>query len=149
MNKYLIVVLAIVLVLVVGGYMILNNKSAASIPSAGTIPQNISDTITQASQPTETPTVASAQITITGKEFAFTPNTIAVRKGQPVSLTFKNAGTFPHNLTIAELNVQTKTVQPGEEDTISFTPSQTGQFTYMCTVPGHADRGMKGTLTVQ
>ncbi len=149
MNKYLIVVLAIVLILLVGGYMLSNNKSTANIPSNNTAPQNISDTTSPTNLPAETPTAASVQITVQGKEFAFTPGAITVKKGQPVSLTFKNAGTFPHNFTIGELNVQTKTVQPGEEDTISFTPSQTGQFTYMCTVPGHADRGMKGTLTVQ
>lgn len=89
------------------------------------------------------------KITVTGSEFAFSPSDITLKKGQPAQITFKNGGTLPHNLTIADLNVKTKTIQPGEQDTIQFTPEKTGQFSFMCTVPGHADKGMKGTLTVQ
>ena len=94
-------------------------------------------------------TAQMQKVTVEAKEFAFTPSTITLKKGQPVQITFKNMGAFPHNLTIVDLNVKTKTIQPGEQDTIQFTPDKTGQFTFMCTVPGHADKGMKGTLTVQ
>lgn len=87
--------------------------------------------------------------TVSGSEFAFSPSEISAKVGQPVKLTFKNTGKFPHNLTITELNVQSKTIQPGEEDTITFTPEKTGSFTFICTIPGHADRGMKGTLKVE
>lgn len=113
---------------------------------------------TQYVTPTAVPTVAqisptasaTAQIvTVTGNEFAFTPSTITVKKGEPVQITFKNAGKYPHNLTISELSLQTKTIQPGQEDTITFTPTKVGSFTFICTVPGHADRGMKGTLSVE
>ena len=89
------------------------------------------------------------KFTVVGTEFAFTPSTISVKTGQPVQVTFKNNGKFPHNLTFTDLNVGTKTISPGEEDTITFTPNKTGDFTFICTVPTHADRGMKGTLTVQ
>jgi plastocyanin len=94
-------------------------------------------------------TAQMQKVTVEAKEFAFTPSTITLKKGQPAQITFKNMGAFPHNLTIADLNVKTKTIQPGEQDIIQFTPDKTGQFTFMCTVPGHADKGMKGTLTVQ
>lgn len=102
-------------------------------------------------QQTATPTTSMAmqEITVTGSEFAFTPSTITVKKGQSVKITFKNTGAYPHNFTLADLNVQTKTIQPGEQDTITFTPVKTGSFAYICTVPGHADKGMKGTLIVQ
>lgn len=92
---------------------------------------------------------ASNEINITGTEFAFTPATITVKKGQPVKVNFTNNGKYPHNWNVTDLNVQTKTIQPGESDSISFTPDKTGSFEFTCTVPGHADRGMKGTLTVQ
>lgn len=94
-------------------------------------------------------TSQATQVTVVGTEFAFTPSTVTLKAGQPVQLTFKNAGQYPHNFTVSELNIQTKTIQPGQEDTITFTPSKTGSFTYVCTVPGHEDRGMKGTLVVQ
>ena len=37
----------------------------------------------------------------------------------------------------------------GESDTITFTAPETpGDYTYLCTFPGHFSAGMKGTLTV-
>ncbi len=91
----------------------------------------------------------SQKFTIEGSEFAFTPSAITVKNGQPVQITFKNTGQYSHNLTIADLNIATKTIGPGEEDTVTFTPNKTGQVSFMCTVPTHADKGMKGTLNVQ
>ena len=101
--------------------------------------------------PTASPTsnAQTQKFTVTGSEFAFTPSTLTVKSGQLVEITFKNMGKYPHNLTITDLNVSTKTINPGESDTLTFTPTKTGSFGFLCTVPTHADRGMKGTLTVQ
>ena len=107
---------------------------------------------TQTAQPAQQESGSSAtmqEVSVSGTEFAFTPSTITVKKGQEVKLTFKNNGQYPHNFTVSELGVATNTVEPGGETTITFTPDKTGSFTYVCTVPGHADRGMKGTLTVE
>jgi plastocyanin len=110
--------------------------------------------------PTNTPKEAGAQtsptgsmetqsVTIVGSEFAFSPSEVTLKIGQPAQITFKNEGAYPHNLVITELGFKTKVIKPGEEDTVSFTPTITGQFNFLCTVPGHADKGMKGVLTVQ
>jgi plastocyanin len=108
---------------------------------------------TMQTSPTQSPATGSAveaqKITVTGTEFAFSPSEITLKKGQPAEITFKNNGTYPHNLTVVGLSVKTKTIQPGEQDVVTFTPDKTGQFSFLCTVPGHADKGMKGTLTVQ
>jgi len=38
----------------------------------------------------------------------------------------------------------------GEQETISFkAPSEKGEYTYVCTFPGHYLAGMKGVLTVE
>ena len=94
-------------------------------------------------------TAAVNKITVSGTEFAFSPSTITVKMGQSVAITFKNNGTYPHNLTISDLNVGTKTITPGQQDSFTFTPTKIGSFPFICTVPGHADKGMKGTLIVQ
>lgn len=45
---------------------------------------------------------------------------------------------------------RTKVLKPGEKDTISFQPSEPGEYTYICLMPGHLTMmGMKGTLTVE
>jgi uncharacterized cupredoxin-like copper-binding protein len=146
------IVLYVVVGLVVYGliyYFVLAKKGGYSNNSA-VVPSYTTPTTMQTTPSQVTsPAMEVQKITVTGSEFAFSPSSFTLKKGQPVELTFKNDGKFPHNLTIADLNVKTKTIQPGEQDTIQFTPEKTGQFTFMCTVPGHADKGMKGTLTVQ
>ncbi len=106
---------------------------------------------TQAPTQPTTPnsSISMQEITVTGNEFAFTPSTITLKQGQQVKITFRNTGKYPHNFTISDLSVQSKTIQPGEEDSVMFTPSKTGSFTYTCTVDSHEAKGMKGTLTVQ
>lgn len=43
----------------------------------------------------------------------------------------------------------TKLITPGVSDTISFTaPEEAGQYSYLCTFPGHYLAGMKGVLAV-
>lgn len=133
-------------------YFVLAKKGRYNSNQAGQYQQptqtQTQQVVTQPSSSTSA-NVKSQQITVEGTEFSFSPSTITVKKGQMVQVTFKNIGKYPHNFTLSDLNVKTKTIMPGQEDTITFTPTQTGSFTYICTVPGHADRGMKGTLIVQ
>lgn len=153
-------VLYLVLAVVLYGllyYLVLGKRStppAANLTMTPTPTMIVTPTITVTPSVSPkisgTPTITTTKIiTVTGSEFAFVPATIAIKKGQPVQLTFKNIGKYPHNWTVSALNLKTPTIQPGTSTTITFTPTQTGNFTYECTVPGHADRGMKGTLTVQ
>lgn len=105
--------------------------------------------ISQSQQTTTVTPLVSKEITIQGNEFAFDPSTITVNKNETVAITFKNTGKFPHNFAIPDLNIQTKIIQSGQQDTIQFTPQNSGQFAFLCTVSGHADKGMKGILAVQ
>ena len=43
----------------------------------------------------------------------------------------------------------TKLLGPGESDTVSFTAPAAGTYDYICTFPGHALTGMRGTLNVK
>lgn len=43
----------------------------------------------------------------------------------------------------------TKLTMPGESDTVTFTtPAQAGEYSYLCTFPGHYLAGMKGILVI-
>jgi plastocyanin len=150
------VILYVVVAIAIYGlvyYFVLAKKGGSYNNSAVVAPTTSPTTMQTA--PSQAPTSGSAavlgmqKITVTGTEFAFSPSSFTLKKGQPAEITFKNSGVYPHNLTIADLGVKTKTIQPGEQDTVQFTPDKTGQFGFLCTVPGHADKGMKGTLTVQ
>lgn len=97
-----------------------------------------------------TGTTAAKATTITviaGKptEFHFTLSKKSAAKG---SVTFKlaNKGKLAHDFKIAGRT--TKMVQPGKSTTLRVV-LKAGKFKYLCTVPGHAAAGMRGTLTVK
>lgn len=140
MNKNLIIGLLVIIVVGVGGYFLVYGKKTAT---QGNIYQPVT------SNSTTQDTTGARQISISAKEFAFSQSTINITKGEKVAIVFTNDGTFSHNFTIADLGLATKTIAPGESDTLIFTPSQSGSFGYACTVDSHKDRGMSGTLVVQ
>lgn len=89
------------------------------------------------------------EITVIGSEFKFEPNLITVNKGDEVKITFKNIGNAPHNLAIPELNIETKTIRKGETDIIEFTAPASKTYEFICSVPGHKERGMEGELEIR
>ena len=138
----------LIFIIVLGGmYFIFKGKSTTPAPASQQ--QTVQPSPSTAPSGAMTSPEAGQTVTVVGTEFAFTPSTITVKKGQAVTVTFKNNGQYPHNFTVAELNVKSETVSPGQETTVTFTPDKAGSFTFICSVPGHADRGMKGTLVVQ
>jgi uncharacterized cupredoxin-like copper-binding protein len=81
-------------------------------------------------------------------EFAFSTPTVPLKAGQPVTLHFTNKGQIDHELAIEEWNVQTELLRPGQTATLTFTPQETGTFTFLCAIPGHTAAGMTGTINV-
>lgn len=152
MKSWIWVVIILIVVVIVGYFgrhhiKALLSGSSQSTPTAQT--QTSTPTPSMSPEASASTSSSAQEFTVTGSEFKYDVSTINVKVGQPVTITFKNAGTFPHNLTIKDLNIATKTIQPGESDSITFTPSKTGSFEYMCTVDSHAEKGMTGTLVVQ
>jgi uncharacterized cupredoxin-like copper-binding protein len=88
---------------------------------------------------------AATTVTVTMKEFKFTLSKTKVPHGK---VTFKlvNKGSLQHDFKIAGK----KSPMVGAKKTKLFvvTLTKKGKFKYICTVPGHAAAGMKGTLTV-
>ena len=87
--------------------------------------------------------------TIAGAEFKFTPATDTVSKG--TKITFKNAGHVAHDLKLSQggkVVAGTKLTQPSQSAsfTVNLPP---GTYTMFCSVPGHEQAGMKGTITVK
>jgi uncharacterized cupredoxin-like copper-binding protein len=80
------------------------------------------------------------------QELRFTLATKTVPKG---TVTFKvtNKGTLSHDFKIA--GKKTPLIAKGKSATLKITFKKAGKYPYLCTVPGHAAAGMKGTLTVK
>ncbi|MCB8973822.1 MAG: multicopper oxidase domain-containing protein [Ardenticatenaceae bacterium] len=123
-------------------------------------------------EPTTAPPVS---LELTATDIAFDTTRFEVMAGQPVRLTLNNEGALTHDFSIMEMplmgNVMSDEMEeemPGHDmssmavepeihvaaamnssTTIEFTPSEPGEYTYFCTVAGHKEAGMMGTLVVQ
>lgn len=99
--------------------------------------------------PQEANIPVSKEIIVEGTEFKFSQDKIELKKGEKVKITFQNKGEQPHNLLIPELTVATRTIGPGEEDTVVIEAKETGEFTFYCGVANHKDLGMEGGVEVK
>jgi uncharacterized cupredoxin-like copper-binding protein len=77
-------------------------------------------------------------------EFRFTLSKKSVKKGA-VTFTVTNRGSLSHDFKIG--GKKTKLIKAGKSATLKVTLKK-GKLKFLCTVPGHAAAGMRGTLTV-
>ena len=100
--------------------------------------------------PNTTGSGETVEISVSGDSYSFNPATITVPRDTLVRLTFTNVGDAAHDFSIPALGVSTPLVSPGSSRTIEFTvPSEPGSVEYICTVLGHRDLGMRGTLIIE
>jgi nitrite reductase (NO-forming) len=85
-------------------------------------------------------------ISITASEFKFSPTSLQVPAGQKISITLDNKGAVEHDLTIQSAGF-TLLAKPGQSATKEFTFDKPGVFDFICSIPGHKDAGMQGTIT--
>lgn len=75
----------------------------------------------------------------------------ATAEGGEVTIDFVNAQSIAHDVAIegpeGEQIGKTEVITDGEDSaTVELEP---GEYTFYCTVPGHREAGMEGTLTVE
>lgn len=87
-------------------------------------------------------------IVVVGREMEFQSDLIEVQAGAPVTLVLENEGTLEHALVIDALGVEITHVTPGHNGAATFTPETPGVYTFYCSVPGHKEAKMTGTLKV-
>jgi len=107
-------------------------------------------------------------ITVTMTEYAFSPSPIVLKEGVPTRLVLKNVGKEAHYFVAEQFfkGIATRKVQgsdgeikapyftavevyPGKMLEWFLVPAQKGVYDLLCTVKGHAERGMKGTIEVR
>jgi plastocyanin len=93
---------------------------------------------------------AAQAVTVTMTDLKFSPETVRVKAGTPVQLTAANKGLIEHNWVV-EVGDETFQLdaRPGQTASKTFTPTTPGTYTVVCTIPGHEQAGMKGTLIVE
>lgn len=75
--------------------------------------------------------------------------TLTAQPGDVVKITLINADAITHNLAIDEFGVKTAELsQIDAQATVIFKVDDAGEYVYYCTIPGHRQAGMWGTLQV-
>ncbi len=107
-------------------------------------------------------------VTVTMREFSFSPSRISLKAGAPTKLVLRNEGKEAHYF-VAETffrSVATRKIQGSDGEVKApfltaaevyagktlewfLVPTKTGTFDLLCTVKGHAEHGMRGTIEVR
>jgi uncharacterized cupredoxin-like copper-binding protein len=98
------------------------------------------------------PTTASQKLSLSadpGGQLRFSTKTLQAHHG-PVELVLSNPSQLQHNISVqgTGINLHGPTVGRGQTSTVTAT-LKPGTYTFYCSVPGHREAGMQGTLTVK
>ena len=104
-------------------------------------------------------------LTVRAFEWGFEPQAIVLRRGEETRIVLENDGSTLHNLNVDGIDVETGEsrstgplsgdegelfvgAEAGQQGRLSLVPQEAGTFTFYCTISGHRELGMEGTLTV-
>jgi plastocyanin len=80
---------------------------------------------------------------------AFDKTELSAKPGK-VTIDFTNPSAIPHNVVIEKDGEELAGFEPIAEGEESVSAElEAGTYTFICSVPGHAEAGMEGTLTVK
>lgn len=110
-------------------------------------------------------------VSVIAQNTKFSPAEFTIASREEVTLALENRDAFEHDLQVDGLDVEViagGTIRPehdaghgstagvlavhtagNETDSITFRASTPGSYEFYCTIPGHKDSGMVGTLTVR
>jgi plastocyanin len=93
---------------------------------------------------------AGAQrVEIVGRNVAFEPAEVRIQAGRWTVVEFTNADPIFHDWMVEGLANVDAGARPGQTTSLRFVIDEPGSYTYLCTVPGHEEAGMVGTLIVE
>jgi uncharacterized cupredoxin-like copper-binding protein len=113
------------------------------------------------------------EVSIAARDIEYGTERLEVMAGEPVVVTLANEGALEHDFSIVHIPLSGEAMSAEEEEmeghdmtmdedeldvhvsagpndtaTVTFTPSEPGEYEYFCTVAGHKESGMVGTLVV-
>jgi nitrite reductase (NO-forming) len=95
--------------------------------------------------PGASPGEVLGEISISAFDLGFEPATVDVAEAGTYTVMFHNTGAIPHDLTFADGTKLTAEAGATATGTVTI---PAGGTTFLCTIPGHSDAGMTGTVTV-
>lgn len=93
--------------------------------------------------------VTTLQLAADPDAILFDKEELSAKAGK-VTIDFDNPSAIPHNVVIEKDGKELAGFEPISESKESLSADlEAGSYEFVCTVPGHAEAGMKGTLTVE
>jgi plastocyanin len=127
-----------------------SSSSPSSAAPAPTPPTTPTKTSTKTSTITEAPAGAIGLSANSEGQLAYSTTSLSAKAGK-VSIDFSNSSPLPHNVTVESSSKSivgaTPTFQGGSKTLkLNLKP---GTYKFFCSVPGHRQAGMEGTLVVK
>lgn len=122
--------LSVIVTAVAMSPLVLGSMSRSSVTRVAVAPANL-----------------STQVGMTATEFKFNPTSVQVPVGAKIAFTLDNQGVVEHDVTIPSAGF-TLLAKAGQRVSGDVTFNTPGVFEFLCSIPGHRDAGMKGSLTV-
>jgi plastocyanin len=110
-------------------------EKASGEAAPGAPPKGAAETLKLSAEPTK---------------IAFNTTELTAEKAGKVTIDFSNPSALEHDVAIEQNGKQiaiSETIAEG--DTSVSANLKPGTYTYLCTIPGHAEAGMEGVLTVR
>jgi outer membrane protein assembly factor BamB/plastocyanin len=117
-------------------------------PAAEATPPEESAVTPNETQATPESGAAGQAVQVEAVDIAFVQTALTIPANTDVPFHIVNNGAAIHNFTIDNPPVSSGDVQPGQSADLTVN-LPAGTYQYYCSIPGHREAGMVGTLTVQ
>ena len=129
----------------VGGVAVVARSGVAqdATPPAGGTPE-----ASPAASPAASPVAGGDTVTVHTVDLGFEPKEFTIPANTDVTVTVENKGVLQHDFVIDDLEVKADLIDGGDSTTVTIN-ADAGTYEFYCSVPGHKQAGMVGTLTVE
>jgi len=91
------------------------------------------------------PVAGAPETDVVARDFSFSPAEVTVPAGTTVNLLLANGGDLLHDVTVPALGFRLEAA-PGERASAALFVPDPGRYPFFCSVPGHREAGMEGTV---
>jgi plastocyanin len=94
-----------------------------------------------------TPAPGARTVEVAASNFSFDPDELEIEATEDIALALHSDEGI-HDFTVDGLGIVAD-VSDGGDDVAALRIDEPGRYTFFCTLPGHRDGGMEGTLVVR
>lgn len=121
-------------------------EGAATTDTGGDTTAAATDSADSAATDEGQAATAAEDVTVELHDIFFDPSDVTIPANTPVKVNLPNLGAAQHDFSIDELGIAV-VVDPGDTGEVTI-DAPAGVYDVYCSIPGHKDAGMVGTLTV-